>query len=85
MRVPAELVEGISLERMLERMDAAGIERAMLVAAKVGNRHRPSCYHVPYELVRDAVRRYPDRFYGLAGLDPTDGMQGVSNLERAVK
>ena len=85
MHVPAELYEGISLERLLERMDAAGIERAMLIAAKVGDKRHPSCYHVPYELVRDAVRKYPDRFYGLAGLDPTEGMQGVRELERAVK
>lgn len=85
MRVPAELVDGISLETMLERMDAAGIERAMLIAAKVGDKNHPSCYHVPYELVRDAVRQYPDRFYGLAGLDPTEGMQGVRQLEQAVK
>ncbi len=85
MRVPAELYEGISLETMLGSMDAAGVERAMLIAAKVGDKHHPSCYHVPYELVRDAVRKYPERFYGLAGLDPTEGMQGVRNLERAVK
>lgn len=85
MRLPAEMAEGISLEHMLERMDAAGIERAMLIAAKVGDKHHPSCYHVPYALVRDAVRKYPDRFYGLAGIDPTEGMQGVRNLEQAVK
>jgi len=85
MRVPAELYEGISLESMLARMDAAGVERAMLIAAKVGDKNHPSCYHVPYELVRDAVRQYPDRFYGLAGLDPTEGMQGVRKLEQAVK
>ncbi|MEO8545514.1 MAG: amidohydrolase family protein [Burkholderiaceae bacterium] len=85
MRVPSELYEGISLDTMLARMDAAGIERAMLVAAKVGDKNHPSCYHVPYELVRDAVRQYPDRFYGLAGLDPTEGMRGVRQLEQAVK
>ena len=85
MRVPAELNEGISLDTMLERMDAAGVERAMLIAAKVGDKNHPSCYHVPYELVRDAVREYPDRFYGLAGLDPTEGMRGVRQLEQAVK
>lgn len=85
MRLPAALYEGISLEVMLESMDAAGIERAMLIAAKVGDKHHPSCYHVPNELVRDAVRKYPDRFYGLAGIDPTEGMQGVRDLERAVK
>ena len=85
MRVPKELVEGFPLETMLAQMDAAGTERAMLIAAKVGPKHHPACYHVPYEIVRDAVRRYPDRFYGLAGLDPTEGMAGVRALERAVR
>ena len=85
MRVPAELYEGISLEVMLERMDLAGIERAMLISAKVGVKGNPYCYHVPNELVRDAVQKYPDRLYGLAGIDPTEGMRGVRELERAVK
>ena len=85
MRVTGEMATGISLETMLERMDAAGTERAMLIAAKVGIRHHPSCYHVPYSVVRDAVRRHPDRIYAIAGLDPTEGMQGVRELERAVR
>ena len=85
MRVPAEIYDGFPLETMLAQMDAAGTERAMLIAAKVGPRHHPACYHTPYSLVRDAVRRYPDRFYALAGLDPTEGMQGVRELERAVR
>lgn len=85
MRVAKEVTEGISLERMIDGMDQAGIERAMLIAAKVGDKHHPACYHVPYELVRDAVYKYPNRFYGLAGLDPTEGMQGVRHLEHAVK
>ncbi|HYF06643.1 MAG TPA: amidohydrolase family protein [Acetobacteraceae bacterium] len=77
--------EGISLEEMIARMDEAGIERAFLVAAKVGEKWHPACYHVPYELVAEAVRQYPHRFSGLAGLDPTEGMEGVRALERAVR
>ena len=77
--------EGISLEEMIRRMDAAGIERAFLAAAKVGEAWHPAGYHVPYELVAEAVRRYPARFSALAGLDPTEGMDGVRALERAVK
>src|SRR5690606_23609982 len=77
--------EGISLETMIERMDAAGIERSLLIAAKVGEKWHPAGYHVPYELVAEAVRRYPRRFSALAGLDPTEGMDGVRALERAVK
>jgi predicted TIM-barrel fold metal-dependent hydrolase len=77
--------EGISLEEMIRRMDAAKIERSFLIAAKVGVKWHPACYHVPYELVAEAVRKYPDRFSGLAGLDPTEGMDGVRALERSVK
>jgi predicted TIM-barrel fold metal-dependent hydrolase len=76
---------GITLDDMLGRMDAANIERAFLVAAKVGPLGHPACYHVPYGLVADAVNHHPDRFYGLAGIDPTEGMPGVRALERAVR
>ena len=31
------------------------------------------------------MNRFPDRFYGLAGLDPTEGMDGVRLLEKGVK
>jgi predicted TIM-barrel fold metal-dependent hydrolase len=77
--------EGVSLEDMLRRMDASGIERSMLIAAKVGPADHRACYHVPYSLVADAVQKYPDRFLGLAGVDPTEGMRGVRELERAVR
>lgn len=84
-KVDRETFEGISLDEMLRRMDAAGIERAMLIAAKVGPAGHRACYHVPYALVADAVRRHPDRFLALAGIDPTEGMNGVRALERAVR
>jgi hypothetical protein len=85
MHVDAETFEGVPLEEMLRRMDEAGIERAFLVAAKVGPRDHRACYHVPYAIVADAVRRHPARFHGLAGIDPTEGMAGVRALERAVR
>ncbi len=84
MRVKRETFEGVSLKDMLARMDAAGIDKAFLIAAKVGRLGHPACYHVDYRLVADAVQEYPDRFLGLAGLDPTEGMHGVRELVRAV-
>lgn len=85
MRVKPEIYAGMSLEEMIARMDAAGIERAFLIAAKVGRLGIPACYHVDYKLVADAVQKHPDRFFGLAGLDPTEGMRGVRELERSVR
>lgn len=85
MQVPEEIFTGISLESMLERMDEAGIEKAFLIAAKVGTLGPRACYHVRYKIVADALQRYPDRFRGLAGIDPTEGMRGVRELEHAVR
>ncbi len=85
MKVKKETAEGISHEEMLRRMDAAGIERAFLVATRAGRLGHPACYHLPYEIVAKAVKQFPDRFYGLAGLDPYEGMKGVKELERGVR
>lgn len=84
-KVDRETYEGIPLETMLQRMDRAGIERAFLIAAKVGPAMHRACYHVPYRLVAEAVEKHPDRFLGLAGIDPTEGMAGVRALEKAVR
>jgi predicted TIM-barrel fold metal-dependent hydrolase len=84
-KVDRATFEGVSLEDMIRRMDEAGIERTMLIAAKVGPADHRACYHVPYKLVVDAVQKYPDRFLGLAGVDPTEGMRGVRELEMLVR
>jgi predicted TIM-barrel fold metal-dependent hydrolase len=76
---------GMTLEQMLARMEAAGIERAFLVAARAGRLGLPGSYHMPYEVVARACEDYPGRFYGLAGIDPTQGMTGVRALEDAVR
>jgi predicted TIM-barrel fold metal-dependent hydrolase len=76
---------GLSIEAFIEKMDRAGIAHALLVAAKAGPAWHPTSFRLPYELVADIVARYPDRFSGLAGLDPTEGMAGVRQLEWAVK
>jgi hypothetical protein len=85
MKVDAQAMAGVSLEEMLRRMDEAGIERAFLIAAKNGALGHPSCYHLPYDLIAAAIRKHPTRFHGLAGIDPTEGMAGVRQLEHAVK
>ena len=75
---------GISLEQMIESMDEANIQSAFLVAAKAGRKGLPGCYHMPVEVVADAVARYPNRFFGLVGIDPCTGMDGVRAMEDAV-
>lgn len=80
-----EVWEGLPVERLLEKMDAARIERAFLVAAKAGPWYATTSSHTPYEAVARVIEGHPDRFHGLAGIDPTEGMEGVRKLEYAVR
>ena len=79
------VLQGYGHEEMLRMMDAAGTERAFLVAHKTGQLDLPGSWHLPYDMVAKAVALQPDRSYGLAGIDPTEGMAGVRALEDAVK
>ena len=81
----ASVGEGLPHEAMIGLMDAAGIERALLVATKTGQLGMPGSWHLPYSIVAEAVQRYPERFSALAGLDPTEGMAGVRAFEHAVR
>ncbi len=75
----------ISLERMIDLLDEANIELAFLIAARSGRPGLPGCYHMPYEVVARACAKYPQRFKGLAGIDPFTGMKGVKEFESAVR
>ena len=84
-RFPAELRPGVPLETYLEKMDRARIQRSLLIAVRAGDLRIKGSFEIPYDRVADICQRYPDRFSGLAGVDPTRGMQGLRDLEYAVK
>lgn len=85
MKAKNSLMAGLTLEQMIERMESAGIEHAFLIAAKSGRPGLKGCYHLPPQVVADAVKQYPDKFSGMIGIDPFTGMDGVRELEQAVK
>lgn len=78
------VAKGVSVEDMLAEMDRAGIELALLIAPVLGSGH-PATWRLPYEKVAEVVEKHDDRFRGLAGIDPTEGMRGVKRLEEAVR
>ena len=84
-RFPVELRPGVPLETYLEKMDRARIQRSLLIAVRAGDLRIKGSFEIPYARVADICQRYPDRFSGLAGVDPTRGMQGLRDLEYAVK
>ena len=57
MKVTTQDLKGVSHEEVLRRMDAAGIERSFLIAAKVGPIMHKASYHTPYAMEAEAVNR----------------------------
>ena len=84
MKAERGLMQGLSLEQMVDLMQEAGIEHGFLIAAKAGRPGLPGCYHLPPAIVAQAVEKYPEHFSGLLGIDPFMGMDGVRELESAV-
>ena len=79
------VIQGVSIENYLKKMDEAGIERSLLIATRNGDLNVRGSYHLPYETVAEVCRKHPDRFSGLAGIDPTLGVKQLKELEYAVK
>ena len=84
-RFPMELRQGVSIDDYLRRMDAAGIEHSLLIAVRAGDLRMKGSFEVTYERVAEVCRAHPTRFSGLAGIDPFRGMQGLRDLEHAVR
>jgi len=83
-RMPPAMRPGVSMPDYLKRMDRAGIERSLLIAVRCGDLRVRGSFEVPYEMVAKICAKYLKRFSGLAGIDPTRGMQGLRDLEYAV-
>ncbi len=84
-RMDPALRPGISIDGYLRKMDEAGIERSLMIAVRAGDLRVRGSFEVPYAMVAEICAKYPDRFSGLAGIDQTRGMQGLRDLEQAVR
>ena len=83
-RMSEEMRAGVPIDTYLEKMDRAGIERSLLIAVRAGDLNVKGSFEIPYERGYEICQQYPDRFSGLAGVDPFRGMQGLRDLEKAV-
>jgi len=84
-RMPPAMRPGVSIADYLKKMDKAGIERSLLIAVRAGDLRVRGSFDVPYDMVAKICREHPDRFSGLAGVDPTLGMKGLRDLEHSVR
>lgn len=83
-RMDSALWGGIPVSQYLRKMDRAGIERSLLIAVRAGDLRVAGSFEIPYERVAKVCARYPDRFSGLAGVDPTRGIEQLRELDQAV-
>ena len=74
-RMPEEMRAGVSIPDYLKKMDQA---------VRGGDIRVPEGFEVPYESVHKVCQEHPNRFSGLAGIDPFRGMEGLKDLEVAV-
>ena len=84
-RMPEEMRAGVTIPDYLKKMDQAGVEKSLLIAVRGGDIRVPEGFEVPYKSVHSVCQEYPERFSGLAGVDPFRGMEGLKDLEVAVK
>jgi predicted TIM-barrel fold metal-dependent hydrolase len=84
-RMAPHLKTGVEIDDYLKMMDRAGIERSLLIAVRAGDLAMRGSFEIPYRQVAEWCDKYSDRFSGLAGVDPYRGMQGLRDLEQAVR
>ena len=71
------LIQGMSAEQMVERMDEAGVDQAICHSTKVPNRNT----HVPSEFVAAEVAKFPDRLIGMGSVDLLGGLPALREME----
>jgi len=84
-RMSDAMREGVTIADYLEKMDRAGVERSLLIAVRCGDLAVRGSFEIPYARVAEICAQHPARFSGLAGVDPFRGMQGLRDLESAVR
>jgi predicted TIM-barrel fold metal-dependent hydrolase len=83
-----------SAQTLLARYAEAGIDRGVLVPGGmldvrkmtryITGREKPVTLDIPNHLVEDAMKKYPDRFYGFYCVNPHRGPAVLDELEDAV-
>lgn len=84
-RMPYAMRGGVGIDDYLRIMDEAGIEHSLLIAVRAGDRRMKGSFEIPYEQVARWCDAHPDRFSGLAGADPSRGMEQLGDLTRAAE
>jgi predicted TIM-barrel fold metal-dependent hydrolase len=84
-KILGETGEGIPLAEELRRMDAAGIEKGLLIATTGGFAGSDIYFEKPVDRIADVIAEHPRRFKGLVGINPSRIVPWLAHVERAVR
>lgn len=76
---------GIRIDEQIRQMDAAGIEKGLLVATTGADVGSNIHFEKPFEKIAVICEQFPDRFKGIIGVNPSKIMTWINKLETAVK
>ena len=76
---------GVELEEQLRRMDAAGIDKGLMIATTGGWEGSDIHFEKPVARIAEVIRLYPERFKGIVGINPSRIVPWVAHLEKAVR
>lgn len=71
----------MSVDAFVEQLDTMGVERAVIF--KLDEETPSGIPGLPNDYYAEVVRNYPDRFIGIAGIDPLKGMAAVREIRRS--
>jgi predicted TIM-barrel fold metal-dependent hydrolase len=79
-------IKAVTTAEFLSRLDEAAIDHVLIPATRMRSyMHGHMMGYVSYDDLAATVAEAPDRFHGMAGINPMERMHGVRELERSVK
>ncbi|MFW9905661.1 MAG: amidohydrolase family protein [Candidatus Thorarchaeota archaeon] len=86
LKADPKLVLDGSAKRLINEMDAAGIDKTVIVALDYEFLFRGLITFQEYnDRVAEMVNQFPDRLIGFAGIDPRRGEKALEELERCIE
>lgn len=80
-----ETRRGIPLEEQIASMEAAGIEKGLLIATTGGFEGTDLFFEKPAEAIAQVCAAHPRRFKGVFGINPSRLVPNLARLEHAVR
>ncbi len=69
------------IEEFMEQLDEMGVEKAVIF--NLDEESKSGIAGLPNDYYADMVKRYPEKFIGVAGIDPLKGMDAVREIRRS--